>query len=82
MPFLNGVPLTGSEYLFTFILLIWLLPIFSLLFYVSGFLKSSTNKYGILLLTRNYNKGLYVVKKIISIVIIVKVEKRTHIISS
>lgn len=65
-PFLDGIPITASE----FLILYWYLPIVSLSFYFTGYVKFNLNSYGILKLSRKYSKSKWIVSRYINTMLV------------
>ncbi|MCD2368424.1 DUF2705 family protein [Bacillus sp. BS3(2021)] len=65
-PFLDGIPIAASE----FLILYWYLPIVSLSFYFTGYVKFNLNSYGILKLSRKYSKSKWIVSRYISTMLV------------
>lgn len=66
-PFLAGVPYTDQTVTHNLFLAIWFFPVFFMISYFSGTLKDLISGYGILLLIRNYNKTVLLMKQIIKL---------------
>lgn len=63
MPFLDGVPLTESDYLIYRYLMLWSLPIIFLSFYFSGLVSTAIKESGAIYFTRSYSKAFWLFKR-------------------
>ena len=69
-PFLDGVPITSSYALENQYFIYWYLPIVGMSFYFSGYLSDELQTYGKILFTRNYSRKKWVIKRYLSLIIV------------
>lgn len=70
IPFLYGVPISTNSIVHNLQLIKWYVPIFFIINYFSGSLDELLNGYGILMIIRKYNKTKLLLKKILTLKVV------------